>query len=123
LGDIHGEHGGVAQHEPLETGISGGRGCGDIHGVAGILTLTALLAVVSVMCGKPGPSRGNATPAWVARSVRAVSDSDDKAVARRDIRRSACSSRQPLLLKTARITGDIALDSPCSSRAGRQLGR
>jgi hypothetical protein len=43
--DIHGEHGGVAQHEYLETGISGGRECGDAHGVAGMLTPTALLAV------------------------------------------------------------------------------
>jgi hypothetical protein len=47
-------HGGVAQHEHLETGISGGQECGDAHGVAGMLTPTALLAVVSVMCGKPG---------------------------------------------------------------------
>jgi hypothetical protein len=51
---IHGEHGGVAQHEHLETGISGGRECGDAHGVAGMLTPTALLAVAIVMCGKPG---------------------------------------------------------------------
>jgi hypothetical protein len=49
LPDIHGEHGGVAQHEHLETGISGGRECGDAHGVAGMLTLAALLAVASVM--------------------------------------------------------------------------
>jgi hypothetical protein len=49
LPDIHGEHGGVAQHEHLETGISGGRECGDAHGVAGMLTPTTLLAVASVM--------------------------------------------------------------------------
>jgi hypothetical protein len=54
LPDIHGEHGGVAQHEHLETGISGGRDCGDAHGVAGMLTPMALLAAAIVMCGKPG---------------------------------------------------------------------
>jgi hypothetical protein len=43
--DIHDEHGDVSQHEHLEMGISGGRECGDAHGVAGVLTLTALLAV------------------------------------------------------------------------------
>jgi hypothetical protein len=47
--DIHGEHGGVAQHEYPETGISGGREYGDAHGVAGMLTPTALLAVAIVM--------------------------------------------------------------------------
>jgi hypothetical protein len=61
LPDIHDEHGGVALHEHLETGISGGRECGDAHGVAGMLTPTALLVVASVMW-----------QAWLALTCSAV---------------------------------------------------
>jgi hypothetical protein len=50
LRDIQDEHGGVTQHEHPEAGIPGTRECGDVHGVAGMLTLAALRAVGAAGC-------------------------------------------------------------------------
>jgi len=50
LRDTQDEHGGVTQHEHVETGISGGRECGDARGVAGMLMLAVLRGAVASGC-------------------------------------------------------------------------
>ena len=50
LSDTQDEHGGVTEHEHLETGIPGVLECGDARGVAGMLTLAVLLAVDVAGC-------------------------------------------------------------------------
>jgi hypothetical protein len=122
--DIQGEHDGVTRYEHLDTGVPGTLECGDARGVAGMLTPTTLLAVASVMwqawcldrlrrapldaaaLAMMSPVGIAPSPAWVAGSMRAVADSDDRAVARRAI--SALLARHRigrLHLQTGRITG------------------
>ena len=48
LRDIQDGHGDVTHYEHLETGIPGARAGGDVHGVAGMLTLAAVRAVDAV---------------------------------------------------------------------------
>ena len=48
--DIRDEHGDVTRHEHLETGIPGPRKGGDVHGVAGMLTLATVRAVDAARC-------------------------------------------------------------------------
>ena len=48
LRDIQDGHGDVTHHEHVETGIPGTRARGDVHGVAGMLTLAVVRAVDAV---------------------------------------------------------------------------
>jgi hypothetical protein len=48
-------------------------------------------------------SRNSATPAWVAGSMRAVADSDDRAVARREIRLGCGVVGRRMLRRTEQV--------------------